>query len=427
MNIQFLLEAIDAGKTDNPLGILYGTSPEVLQTQRLRYQRAIRRFAEIFPGRDDVQLFSAPGRTEIGGNHTDHQHGCALAAAVNLDVIAVVAFHDEGVIRLYSEGHGSDELDLSDLSIHEDEKGRSASMIRGIVARFAEMGVKVGGFDAFSTSDVLSGSGLSSSAAFETLVGSIINIKYNDCKANEAEIAKIGQYAENVYFGKGSGLLDQMVCSVGGFVFLDFRDTGNPIVEKHSFDFTAAGYSLCITDTKGSHSDLTDDYVAVPGEMKSVAACFGKEVLREVDEKEFFAAIPALREKCSDRAILRAMHFFKENDRAVAEADALDRGDTERFFALYRQSAESSANLLQNLYSTKKPLEQAIPLALAVSRIILGENANARVHGGGFAGTIQAFVPLDKTEAYREKMDALFGAGSCYVLRIRPVGGIKIV
>ena len=426
MNIQFLLEAIDAGKTDNPLGILYGTSPEVLQTQRLRYQRAIRRFAEIFPGRDDVQLFSAPGRTEIGGNHTDHQHGCALAAAVNLDVIAVVAFHDEGVIRLYSEGHDSAELDLSDLSIHEDEKGRSASMIRGIVARFAEMGVKVGGFDAFSTSDVLSGSGLSSSAAFETLVGSIINIKYNDCKANEAEIAKIGQYAENVYFGKGSGLLDQTVCSYGGFVFIDFLDTEKPYVEKYRFDFEQAGYNLCITDTKGSHSDLTEDYVAVPSEMRSVAREFGKDYLREVDEFLFLRSIPSLHGKCSDRAIMRAVHYFKENRRAIDEAQALDNGDLDRFFDIYRQSAASSANLLQNHYANSKPTEQGISLAIMMSHLILGDNAAVRVHGGGFAGTIQAFVPVFKTEEYVRKMNALFGAGSCYVLRIRPVGGVEI-
>ncbi len=411
MNIQFLLEAIDAGKTDNPLGILYGTSPEVLQTQRLRYQRAIRRFAEIFPGRDDVQLFSAPGRTEIGGNHTDHQHGCALAAAVNLDVIAVVAFHDEGVIRLYSEGHGSDELD---------------SMIRGIVARFAEMGVKVGGFDAFSTSDVLSGSGLSSSAAFETLVGSIINIKYNDCKANEAEIAKIGQYAENVYFGKGSGLLDQTVCSYGGFVFIDFLDTEKPYVEKYRFDFEQAGYNLCITDTKGSHSDLTEDYVAVPSEMRSVAREFGKDYLREVDEFLFLRSIPSLHGKCSDRAIMRAVHYFKENRRAIDEAQALDNGDIDRFFDIYRQSAASSANLLQNHYANSKPTEQGISLAIMMSHLILGDNAAVRVHGGGFAGTIQAFVPVFKTEEYVRKMNALFGAGSCYVLRIRPVGGVEI-
>ena len=427
MKAKELINQLHNSGLKEELSVLYGADSNVLYTQRHRYIKAIERFTEIFPDRMDVHLFSAPGRSEIGGNHTDHQRGCALGAAVNLDVVAVVAFHNEGVIRLKSEGYGMTEVDLSDLDIHEDEKGKSIGIVRGIAARFAQMGVKIGGFDAYSVSDVLSGSGLSSSAAFETLVGTIIDVQYHDGKAGEIEIAKIGQYAENVYFGKGSGLLDQMVCSVGGFVFLDFRNAEQPVVEKHSFDFAKAGYNLCITDTKGSHSDLTDDYVAVPSEMKQVAAQFGKDVLREVDEKEFFKAIPALRGKCSDRAILRAMHFFGENSRAIAEADALDRGDIERFFTLYRQSADSSANLLQNLYATKKPLEQGIPLAIAVSKSVLGNDASVRVHGGGFAGTIQAFVPLDQTEVYREKMDALFGAGSCYVLRIRPVGGVKIV
>ena len=422
-----LINRINNSALKEEFSVLYGSDAGELYRQRQRYIRMIERFMEKYPARDDIRLFSAPGRSEIGGNHTDHQRGCALGAAVNLDVIAAVAFHREGVIRFFSEGHSMCEVDLADLSVHEDEKGTSTALIRGIAARFAEMGVAIGGFDAYSVSDVLSGSGLSSSAAFETLIGTIIDAQYNDHKAGEIEIAKIGQFAENVYFGKGSGLLDQMVCSVGGFVFLDFSDTADPVVERHSFDFKKAGYDLCITDTKGSHSDLTDDYVAVPAEMKSVAACFGKEVLREVDENEFFKSIPALRSKVSDRAILRAIHFFGENNRAIAEADALDRGDLERFFTLYRQSATSSASLLQNLYSTKKPLEQAIPLALAVSKTVLGETGAVRVHGGGFAGTIQAFVPLDKTEVYREKMDALFGAGSCYVLRIRPVGGIQII
>ena len=422
-----LINRLNNSALKEELSVLYGADADVLYTQRQRYIRAIQRFKDIFPNRDDVHLFSAPGRSEIGGNHTDHQRGCALGAAVNLDAVAVVAFHDEGVIRLYSEGYSMSEVDLSDLSIHEEEKGKSIGIIRGIAARFAQMGVKIGGFNAYTVSDVISGSGLSSSAAFETLVGTIIDVQYNDGKAGEIEIAKIGQYAENVYFGKGSGLLDQMVCSVGGFVFLDFRDTENPVVEKHSFDFEKAGYHLCITDTKGSHSDLTDDYVAVPMEMKAVAAYFGKDVLREVDEKTFFSAIPDLHGKVSDRAILRAIHFFGENRRAIEEADALERGDLSRFFELYRQSADSSANLLQNLYATKKPLEQGIPLGIAVSKSVLGNNASVRVHGGGFAGTIQAFVPLDKTDAYREKMDALFGEGSCYVLRIRPVGGVKII
>ena len=427
MKITELIQHINNGGIDEELRVLYGSDEKVLAVQRDRYLRAIEGFRKSFPDREDIRLYSAPGRSEIGGNHTDHQHGCALAAAVNLDAVAVVAFHEEGVIRVQSEGYGMSAVDLSDLSVHEEEKGKSIGIIRGIAARFDEMGVKIGGFDAYSVSDVLSGSGLSSSAAFETLIGTILDVHYNSCKAGEIEIAKIGQYAENVYFGKGSGLLDQMICSVGGFVFIDFNDTENPKVEKHSFDFDAAGYNLCITDTKGSHSDLTDDYVAVPSEMKSVAAYFGKNVLREVDEKEFFAAIPDLHGKVNDRAILRAIHFFGENSRAILEADALERGDLERFFTLYRQSAASSANLLQNLYSTSKPTEQGIPLAIAVSRLVLGEYGAVRVHGGGFAGTIQAFVPMDKTADYAEKMNALFGEGSCYVLRIRPVGGIEII
>lgn len=430
MNRNDLIHQLENGAMTEEFTMLYGADAEALRTQRERYIRAIGRFAEIFPERDDVHLFSAPGRSEIGGNHTDHQHGCALAAAVNLDVIAVVAFHEDGVIRLFSEGHDMSVVelsDLSDLSVQEEEKGRSIAMIRGIAARFREKGVGVGGFDAYTVSDVLGGSGLSSSAAFQTLVGTVIDAYYNGGQAGAVEIAKIGKYAENVYFGKDSGLLDQLVCSVGGFVFLDFFDTDDPKVKKLFFDFDAAGYHLCITDTKGSHSDLTDDYVAVPNEMKEVAAYFGKPYLREVDEKAFFSSIPALHGKVSDRAILRAIHFFGENRRAIQETDALERGDIQRFFALYRQSAHSSANLLQNLYSVKKPLEQGIPLALAVSRMLLGKDANTRVHGGGFAGTIQAFVPVYYTDAYREKMDALFGKGSCYVLRIRPVGGIMIL
>lgn len=420
-----LIKRLGGGELREELTVLYGET--ALDEQQARYAAAIERFTEIFPDRDDLHLFSAPGRSEIGGNHTDHQHGCALAAAVNLDVLAVVSFHEEGVIRFYSEGYGMSEVDLDDLIVRESEKGKSVSLIRGIVARFAQMGVAVGGFDAYSVSSVLSGSGLSSSAAFETLIGSIIDIHYNACRAGEIEIAKIGQYAENVYFGKGSGLLDQMVCSVGGFVFLDFNDTNQPIVEKHRFDFEAAGYRLCVTDTKGSHSDLTDDYVAVPAEMKQVAQYFGKDVLREVDEDQFYAAIPDLHGKCDDRAILRAIHFFGENERAILEADALDRGDIDTFFKLYKQSANSSASLLQNLYATKKPTEQGIPLAIAVSKLVLGDDAAVRVHGGGFAGTIQAFVPLEKTEEYVRAMDALFGEGSCYVLRIRPIGGLQLI
>ncbi len=426
MKPQEFIEKIQAGELDEQLKNLYGDNVKALDRQRARYIEAAEEFTKLFPQYEDVHIYSAPGRTEVGGNHTDHQHGCVFAAAVNLDVIAVVAFHNEGVIRLKSAGYPQDNVDLSDLSVHSDETGRSASIIRGIASKFTEMGAQIGGFDAYTTSDVLSGSGLSSSAAFEVLVGTIIDKHYNAGKAGAVEIAKIGQYAENVYFGKGSGLMDQMVSSVGGFVFIDFENTEAPVIKNHSFDFEGAGYSLCITDTKGSHSDLTDDYVSVPTEMKNVAKQFGKDYLRAVDEKEFYEKLPELRENCSDREIMRASHFFSENSRAVYEAQALEKGDINGFLALVNQSGDSSANLLQNLYSCKKPQQQAIPLAIMLSKRVLAGSGAVRVHGGGFAGTIQAFVPAEKVGEYSEAMDSVFGEGSCHILRIRPAGGIEI-
>ena len=427
MDIRELEKMIKNRELDARLSYMYGPDEATLERQRERYCAALKRFAELFPTRCDVSIFSAPGRTEIGGNHTDHQHGCALAAAVDMDVIAVVAFHEDGVVRLFSEGYYMSEVDLSELYIHEEEKGCSVSLIRGIAARFEQMGAHIGGFDAYTVSDVLSGSGLSSSAAFETLIGTIIDSYYNDGNAGAVEIAKIGQYAENVFFDKGCGLLDQTVCSAGGFVFIDFADPADPVVEKYSFDFEKAGYNLCITDTKGSHSDLTDDYIAVPAEMQSVAAQFGKGYLREVDEEEFFRSIPSLRGKCSDRALMRAVHYFTENRRAVEEAHALERGDIEEFFRLYKSSAASSERLLQNLYSVKTPADQGIPLGLMMSRLILGDYAAVRVHGGGFAGTIQAFVPVEKTKEYARRINELFGGGSCHIIRIRQEGGVKVI
>lgn len=426
MKLTELKKQLEAGAFAEQFEMLYGTRTEELARQKKRYLELVSLFEKQFPGREEVSLYSAPGRTEIGGNHTDHQHGCVLAAAVNLDVIAVVAFHDEGVIRLKSTGYPMDTIELSDLEVQPQEKGKAAALIRGVVASFAKLGVKIGGFDAYTTSDVLSGSGLSSSAAFEVLVGTIIDQHYNEGKAGAVEIAKFGQYAENVYFGKASGLMDQMVSSVGGFVCIDFNDPANPGIQKREFDFTKAGYCLCVTDTKGSHAGLTDDYVAIPAEMKAVAAEFGKEFLRDVNEEDFWKAVPALHGKCSDRAIMRAAHFFGENRRAVEEADALKVGNIERFFEVFKESAASSADLLQNLYSPHKPTEQGIPLAIWASRCCLGKDAVVRVHGGGFAGTIQAFVPLDKQPQYSETMESLFGKGSCYVLRIRPVGGMKL-
>ncbi len=406
---------------------LYGSCEDRLAYQRERYQKALERFFELFKEADEVDIFSAPGRTEIGGNHTDHQRGCALAAAVDLDIIAVVSFNDGGVVRVYSEGYGLGEVELTNLSVHDDEKGSFTALIRGVASRFFDMGVHIGGIDMYCTSDVLSGSGLSSSAAFETLLCAVINTEYNGGKADPILTAKIGKYTENVYFGKGSGLLDQLACAVGGLVFIDFKDEEMPYVKRIDFDFDSAGYDLCITDTKGSHADLTDDYIAVPEEMKEVARFFNKEVLREVDEESFYKAISKLYGVCSDRAILRAVHFFKENERAFFEAKALEENDIEKFLCLYRQSARSSSELLQNLYSSRNPESQGIPLGIMMSRLILGDSAAVRVHGGGFAGTIQAFVKKEKTEEYMHKMDALFGKGSCRTLYIRQTGPVKVI
>ncbi len=427
MNIQELINALNDGRLNDTFSQLYGLSDKEIIRQKARYLNAAEKFSRLFPEQDEIHLYSAPGRSEVGGNHTDHQHGCVFAAAVNCDVIAFVSFNDSGIIHICSEGHDPDIVDISELEPVKDEEGHSVSLVRGIAAKFAEMGVKLSGFDAYTTSEVKSGSGLSSSAAFENLVGNIIDRQFNGGKAGAVEIAKIGQFAENVYFGKASGLMDQMVSSVGGFVAIDFKDPAKPVIEAVDFDFSAAGYSLCITDTKGSHTDLTPDYSAVPAEMKKVAEYLGCDFLRDADEDEFYAAIPELRKICSDRAILRAAHFFGENQRAVLEAEALKNGDTEEFFSLVNESGQSSYELLQNLYSPLKYENQEMPLAIMLSKRILAGNGAVRVHGGGFAGTIQAFVPTYLTPDYSAEMDRIFGEGSCHILSIRPVGGIEII
>ncbi|MBQ3565736.1 MAG: galactokinase [Oscillospiraceae bacterium] len=425
MNINTVLYKLENDEFSDVFRQLYGDMKSDLDYQKKRYINLVNSFVKFYPHREDVKIFSAPGRTEIGGNHTDHQHGCVLAAAVNIDAAAAVAFHNDNVIRIKSEGYDFFTVSLDDLGVHENEKG-TAAIVRGIVSRFYEIGVEIGGFDAYCTSDVLSGSGISSSAAFETLIGTIIDSHYNNGRAGAVEIAKIGQYAENVYFGKNSGLMDQMVSSVGGLVEIDFADTENPRINSFSFDFEQAGYSLCITDTKGSHENLTDDYVAVRSEMEAVAKYFDKRFLRQVNEEEFYAELPKIRKSCSDRAILRAVHFFDENRRAVAEAEALKKDNIDYFLGLVRQSGDSSSQLLQNLYSVTQPTQQEIPLAITMSKKILGNKGAVRVHGGGFAGTIQAFVPVDMVEVYKNEIDRIFGKGSCLKLRIRPMGGAEI-
>ena len=405
---------------------LYGNDEAVIKKQQNRYEKAIRSFSEFFPSREDIKIYSAPGRTEIGGNHTDHQRGVVLAGAVNLDTLAVVAFHNEGIVRVKSEGYMLAEIQVSDINANSKDDGTTA-LVKGVMTKFKEKGVTVSGFDMYTTSDVICGGGISSSAAFETLIGTVINEQYNKGQASAFEIAQYGWFAENVFFGKSCGLLDQTVSSFGGLVTIDFKDTSAPAIEKIDFDFEKYGYTLCITDTKSSHENLTDDYVAIRKEMKQVADYFECEVLSEVNEKEFYNTLPNLRKFCSDRAIMRAMHFFAETKRAKEEAEALKEGDVERFLRLVNESGISSGNLLQNLYSNNTPTEQAIPLALAISKSILGNKGAVRVHGGGFAGTIQAFVPTDMVKEYKIEMERVYGDGSCHQMKIRPAGGTLIM
>ena len=371
--------------------------------------------------------FSAPGRTEIGGNHTDHQHGRVLCGSVDLDMLAVASPNEERVIRIRPAGFPPAEVALDDLTPHADELNTSAALVRGVAAKIAELGHPIGGFDACVHSEVLIGSGLSSSAAFEVLVGVILNHFYCGGGLDAVTLAKIGQYAENVYFGKPCGLMDQTACAVGGAVSIDFADPASPVVRPLNCDFARSGHALCIVDTRSEHADLTPDYAAIPREMAAVAAQFGKTHLREVDETAFRAAIPALRKACGDRAVLRALHFFTENERAAQESQALEQGDFDRFLSLVRESGRSSALLLQNTWSPAHPEQQAIPLALATGEELLGGTGAIRVHGGGFAGTIQAFVPFDRLDTFRQGMDTLLGEGSCKILRIRPQGGCVIL
>ena len=401
---------------------------ENYENQYKRFLEVLEAFNELFnkDGEREVSLYSAPGRTEIGGNHTDHNHGLVLAGGISLDAIAVASKNDEGIIRIKSAGYPMDEVDCSDLEVKAEEEGRSKAIVRGIAARFKELGYNVGGFDATTASQVLSGSGLSSSAAFEVLVCTMLNYLYNDGKIDPVEIAKISQYSENVYFGKPCGLLDQMACSVGGFVRIDFEDTSKPIIEKIDFDFGKFGHSLVIVDTKGSHSDLTDEYAAVRSEMEAVAGYFGKKVLREVDKADVVKNAGDIAKKLGERAVLRALHFYGENEKVVAQAKALADGDFETFKDLIIASGRSSYMYNQNVYTCKAPKNQPLSLALQISELILSGKGAWRVHGGGFAGTIQAFVPNDLIREYTDAMKSIFGDDACYVLSIRPFGGIEI-
>lgn len=403
---------------------LYKAEP-LLAKQPDRYADAIHKFETLF-GEGPCELFSAPGRSEVGGNHTDHQRGKVLACSLNLDIIAVARKTEEGRITVKSQGYPEDSVDITDLSPVPAEVGTSKALLRGVAAALHEAGYRVGGFEAYTTSDVLQGSGMSSSAAFEVLLGTILSGLYNDDQISPIEVAKASQIAENKYFGKPSGLLDQMACSVGNLVTIDFADAKNPKVRCVDADFASFGHSLCITDTKGSHADLTPDYAAVPAEMKQIATYFGKEVLQEVPESEFLANLPELRQTCGDRPVLRAIHWYEENKRVDAQVAALETGDFEAFLKAIRASGDSSFKYLQNVYSPRHLETQAIPVALAVSDLVLKDRGASRVHGGGFAGTIQAFVPDDLVEEYRKAMDDLFGEGACHILFVRQVGGYHV-
>ena len=432
-----LVAAIDAGELDATFEALgsAGGAP----VQRERAKKLCETFASMYGADREVGLFTVAGRSELSGNHTDHNHGCVIAASISLDVRAVASPRGDGVIRLWSEGFGEDTVEIA--AYHEPDPakfGTSASLIAGVCKGFENNGFSVGGFDACTVSTVFKGSGLSSSAAFEDMIGTILSHLYNKGGVDEVSFSKISQYAENQFFGKPCGLMDQVACAVGGIVAIDFADPTAPVIEALPFDMTAAGYHLCIVNTGGNHADLTDDYAAVPAEMKAVAAHFGKSVLREVTAEQVISAIPALREKVGDRAILRTLHFLSENDRvaaqkatlqtAIAATDEATRdAAVEDYFKGVLASGRSSFCYLQNVYTTKNITEQGLSLALCLcDSFFAGGKGAFRVHGGGFAGTIQAYVPAERVEAFAALMDGAFGEGATYDLRIRPVGAARI-
>ena len=392
------------------------------QTQKAQLDAG---FAETFGGAPE-RYFSAPGRTEIGGNHTDHQRGRVLAGAVNLDTVAAVRVSGTNVIRVQSKGYPLCQVDLDNLEPVPAEINSTPALIRGVAARFAQLGCKVGGFDAYCESTVLPGSGLSSSAAFEVLIGTIINHLFFDGRVSQAEVAQIGQYAENVFFGKPCGLMDQTASAVGGLVTIDFADKAHPDIRPVHFDFSTTGHALCIIDSRADHADLTDEYAAIPGELKEICDCLGREVTTEIPEEEFYAAIPKLRETCGDRAVMRAMHEYNENRRVPEQVACLEKGDFEGFLSLIRESGFSSWMYLQNVIPAGYVRQQPVAVALGLCEHYLRGKGAYRVHGGGFAGTVQAFVPFELLDSFRAGIDAALGEGACHVLSIRPQGGVEM-
>lgn len=426
MKPQEFINAVKSGEMDEKLRAVYVLDSEV-EKQKPRYISLLEEFIKLFGDDRDVIITSAPGRTEVCGNHTDHNNGKVMAASINLDAIAVCAKSSDNRIRVKSQGHAMNEVNITKLLPDEAEFGRSTAMVRGVVAKIKDLGFEIGGFDAVTTSDVMGGSGLSSSAAFEVLLGTTVSYLFNDGKISAVDIAKVAQYSENVFFGKPCGLLDQMASSVGTFVSIDFESTEKPVIKKVDYDFSTSGHSLCIVDTGGNHSDLTDDYAAVRAEMESVAAAMGKNVLREISFEDFKKALPEIKDKVNDRAIIRAFHFYNENIRVEKAVSALESGDFDAFKQIIIDSGHSSYMYNQNVFAPSNPTEQKLSVALCMSEDILKGKGAWRVHGGGFAGTIQAFVPNDILDEYKTAMESVFGEGNCHVLIIRPVGGTRVM
>lgn len=416
---------IISGNYDKLLIDIY-VDEKQLAYQQDRYVRALDKFEALY-GDKEIAIYSAPGRSEVGGNHTDHQRGQVLACAVNLDAIGVVAARSDDQIIVVSDSFVINPVDVSDIEKKDSEEGTSEALIRGVAARFKQAGYNIGGFEAFITSDVLVGAGLSSSAAFEVLIGNILSYLYNDGVVDAVFIAQAAQYAENVYFGKPCGLMDQMASSVGNLINIDFEDVDKPLINKVDVEFDKFGYSLCIVDTKGSHADLTPEYAAIPKEMKEVAGFFGKSVLREVDKKEFYANIPAIREKFGDRGVIRAIHFYDDHERVSKEVKALEKGNFDKFLRNINKSGDSSFQYLQNVFPVSAVQNQGVALCIALSKKILKGEGAVRVHGGGFAGTIQAFVPNEIVAKYKKKIEKYFGEDSCHILKVRKYGGMKVI
>lgn len=424
MILDYVLKEIDSGRFDERIIDIY-EDKELLDIQRHRYSKLLSEFKNLF-GNYDINIFSSPGRTEICGNHTDHQNGRVLAAAINLDILSVVSKSDDGIISIITDGKSLNKIDINSLEKSELQAASSESIIRGVVYRLKSLGYKIGGFNACVTSDVLIGSGLSSSAAFENLIGIIISCLYNDGKIEPVELAKAGQYAEREYYGKPCGLMDQMASSIGGLVYIDF-DGEMVSYNKIELDLSKHNSCLCIVDTKASHEGLTNEYAAIPNEMSKIASYYGKSKLRDINEEVFYKDIIILREKYGDRAVLRAMHFFEENKRVCECVEKLQENDFIRFKSMVKSSGDSSFKYLQNVFSQHNINEQSMSIALFMTEKILGNHGACRVHGGGFAGTIQAFVDEDYVQTYKQSIESVFGRGACLVLKIRKYGSMKVI